>query len=181
MIKAWLASDYLRRTPNPSQSNLRTLSTMVRNSDNTAASYFWSLNGRSATITRLVQICGLTDSKANIDWANTLLSARDASRMGACIGDGRAAGPKWTGWVLNEMRNVSSSQEFGIVPALPAAEQTQAAVKNGWIARSDGKWHVNCMAIGTDWVLSVLTVYPLAMGMAYGASICSSVTHQLQA
>ena len=181
MIKAWLAADYLRRTPDPSAANLRQLTSMIRNSDNTAASYFWTLNGRSASITRLVQLCGLTDSKAYIDWASTLLSARDAARMGACIGDGRAAGPKWTDWVLNEMRNVSSSQEFGIVPALPAAEQATTAVKNGWIARSDGKWHVNCLAIGAEWVLSVLTVYPSSKGMDYGADICTSVTRQLQA
>src|SRR5258706_14718384 len=32
MIKAWLASDYLRRTPNPSKANLSQLSTMIRNS-----------------------------------------------------------------------------------------------------------------------------------------------------
>lgn len=181
MIKAWLAADYLRRTPNPSTSILRQLTSMIRNSDNTAASYFWTLDGRSASITRLVQMCGLTDSKAYIDWASTLLSARDAARMGACIGDGRAAGPKWTDWVLNEMRNVASSQEFGIVPALPATEQATTAVKNGWIARSDGKWHVNCLAIGTEWVLSVLTVYPSSKGMGYGAEICTSVTRQLQA
>ncbi|MEV0130505.1 serine hydrolase [Dactylosporangium sp. NPDC050688] len=181
MIKAWLAADYLRRTPSPSTSNLRQLTSMIRTSDNTAASYFWQLNGRSASITRLVQLCGLTDSRAYIDWASTLVSARDAARMGACIADGRAAGATWTDWVLNEMRNVSSSQEFGVVPALPAAEQPATAVKNGWIARSDGKWHVNCLAIGTDWVLSVLTVYPSSKGMGYGAEICSSVTRQLQA
>ncbi|GGM64052.1 hypothetical protein ACFFX1_30645 [Dactylosporangium sucinum] len=181
MIKAWLAADYLRRTANPSQSNLRQLSVMIRSSDNNAASYFWGLDGKSASITRLIQICGLTDSKYYIDWASTMVSARDAARMGACIGDGRAAGPKWTDWLLNEMRNVSSSQEFGIVPALPEAERATTAVKNGWIARSDGKWHVNCLAVGTDWVLSVLTVYPSSKGMGYGASICSQVTHQLQA
>jgi hypothetical protein len=181
MIKAWLAADYLRRVPNPSASNLRQLTSMIRNSDNAAASYFWGLNGRSASITRLVQLCGLTDSKAYIDWASTMVSARDAARMGACIGDGRAAGPKWTDWVLNEMRNVSGSQEFGVVPALPAAERAATAVKNGWIARSDGKWHVNCLAIGTDWVLSVLTVYPTTKGMGYGAGICSTITQQLQA
>ncbi|MET7422426.1 hypothetical protein [Dactylosporangium sp. NPDC005555] len=181
MIKAWLAADYLRRTPSPSSSNLRQLTSMIRNSDNTAASYFWGLNGRSASITRLVQMCGLTDSKAYIDWASTMVSARDAARMGACIGDGRAAGPKWTDWVLNEMRNVAGSQEFGVVPALPAEEKAATAVKNGWIARSDGKWHVNCMAIGTDWVLGVLTVYPTSKGMDYGAEICASVTRQLQA
>ncbi|MFG2038925.1 hypothetical protein [Dactylosporangium sp. NPDC048998] len=181
MIKAWLASDYLRRNPDPSNSNLSQLSLMIRTSDNDAASYFWDLDGKFASISRLVQICGLTDSKAYIDWASTLVSARDAARMGACIGDGRAAGAKWTDWVLNEMRNVAKDQKFGITPALPAAEQASTAVKNGWIARSDGKWHVNCLAIGTDWVLSVLTVYPTSKGQDYGADICQSVTRQLQA
>ncbi|MER7003053.1 hypothetical protein ABT297_08400 [Dactylosporangium sp. NPDC000555] len=181
MIKAWLASDYLSRNPNPSQSNLSQLSLMIRSSDNAAASHFWGLNGKSASISRLVQICGLTDSKAYIDWASTLISARDAARMGACIGDGRAAGPEWTDWVLNEMRNVAKDQKFGIAPALPAAEQASTAVKNGWIARSDDKWYVNCLAIGTDWVLSVLTVYPSSKGQGYGAGICESVARQLQA
>ncbi|GAA3449055.1 hypothetical protein [Dactylosporangium matsuzakiense] len=181
MIKAWLASDYLRRNPSPSRSNLAELSEMIRNSDNDAASYFWGLDGKTASIARLIQTCGLTDSKAYIDWASTLVSARDAARMGACIGDGRAAGPKWTEWLLNEMRNVAADQKFGITPALPATEQAGTAVKNGWIARSDGKWHVNCLAIGGDWVLSVLTVYPAAKGQGYGEDICSSVTKQLQA
>ncbi|GAA2386199.1 hypothetical protein [Dactylosporangium salmoneum] len=181
MIKAWLAADYLRRTPSPSKSNLSQLTQMIRNSDNAAASYFWGLDGKSASISRLVQMCGLSDSKAYIDWASTLVSARDAALMGACIGDGRAAGPKWTDWLLNEMRNVAKDQKFGITPALPAADQASTAVKNGWIARSDGKWHVNCMAIGTDWVLSVLTVYPASKGQAYGENICASVTKQLQA
>jgi hypothetical protein len=181
MIKAWLAADYLRRNTSPSKSNLAQLTSMIRDSDNAAASYFWGLDGKSASITRLVQMCGLTDSKAYIDWASTLVSARDAASMGACIGDGRAAGPKWTDWLLNEMRNVERDQKFGITPALPAAEQAGAAVKNGWIARSDGKWHINCLAIGTDWVLSVLTVYPTSKGESYGHDICSSVTKQLQA
>ena len=181
MIKVWLAADYLRRTANPSRSNMAQLSAMIRDSDNTAAEYFWDLDGDSASITRLIQVCGLTDSKAYIDWASTLVSARDAARMGACIGDGRAAGPKWTDWLLNEMRSVEGDQKFGITPALPAAEQAATAVKNGWIARSDGKWHVNCLAIGRDWVLSVLTLYPAAKGQEYGENICASVTRQLQA
>ncbi|MEV6930935.1 hypothetical protein AB0M46_41485 [Dactylosporangium sp. NPDC051485] len=181
MIKAWLAADYLRRTPSPSESNLAQLTRMIRSSDNAAASHFWDLDGKSASISRLVQMCGLSDSKAYIDWASTLVSARDAALMGACIGDGRAAGPKWTGWLLDEMRNVAEDQKFGITPALPAADRAATAVKNGWIAKSDGKWHVNCMAIGTDWVLSVLTVYPASKGQTYGENICASVTTQLQA
>ena len=149
MIKAWLAADYLRRTPNPSTSNLRQLTSMIRNSDNTAASYFWGLNGSSASITRLVQTCGLTDSRAYIDWASTLVSARDAARMGACIGDGRAAGAKWTD--LGPQRDAQRQRQPGVrhgARRCRPTEQPATAVKNGWIARSDGKWHVNCMAVG---------------------------------
>ena len=185
MIKAWLASDYLRRAAErnatPSAATMQQLTIMIRNSDNAAASAMWEANGRFASITRLVTICGLTDSRAYIDWASTLVSARDAARMGACIGDGRAAGPKWTEWVLNEMRHVSATGRFGILPALPADVAPQTAIKNGWVARSDGKWHINCMAIGTDWVLAVMTVYPVSMGMTHGGDICASITRQLMA
>jgi hypothetical protein len=183
MIKAWLAADYLRRAAErnttPSTSTMKQLSIMIRDSDNNAASYFWKANGSSATISRLVSICGLTDSKAYIDWAHTLISARDATRMGACIGDGRAAGPKWTEWLLNEMRNVRGAGRFGIISVLPADVASKTAMKNGWIAKSDGKWHINCMAVGPDWVLSVMTVYPASKGMGYGVDTCKSVTKQL--
>jgi len=181
MIKAWLAADYLRRNASPSASTMKQLSIMIRDSDNEAASYFWRANGTSASISRLVSICGLTDSKAYIDWAHTLISARDATRMGACIGDGRAAGAKWTEWLLNEMRSVRGAGRFGIISVLPADVASKTAIKNGWIAKSDGKWHINCMAIGPDWVLSVMTVYPASKGMGHGIDICKSVTQQLMA
>jgi len=179
MIKAWLAADYLRRNASPSSATMKQLSIMIRDSDNNAASYFWKADGASATIGRLVSMCGLTDSKAYIDWAHTLMSARDATRMGACIGDGRAAGPKWTEWLLNEMRNVRGAGRFGIISVLPADVASKTAIKNGWIAKSDGKWHINCMAVGPDWVLSVMTVYPASKGMGHGVDICKSVTQQL--
>jgi hypothetical protein len=185
MIKAWLAADYLRRLAErgatPNASALRQLTIMIRDSDNNAASSFYRLNGAAASIKRLIAMCGLTDSRAYIDWAHTMVSARDATRMGACIGDGRAAGTKWTEWLLNEMRHVRGGGRFGIISVLPAEVASQTAIKNGWIARSDGKWHINCMAIGPDWVLSVMTVYPASRGMSHGIEICKSVTVQLMA
>ena len=70
-------------------------------------------------------------------WSRTRLSARDTARLGACIDDGRAAGPKWTKWLLNEMRLVRGVGDFGIRKAFPAAEQKTIAIKNGWIDRHD--------------------------------------------
>jgi hypothetical protein len=185
MIKAWLAADYLRRAAErnttPNSSTMHQLSIMIRDSDNNAASFFYRANGEEATIGRLISTCGLTDSKPAIDWAQTLVSARDATRLGACVGDGRAAGAKWTEWLLNEMRNVRGTGRFGIITVLPAEVAAKTSIKNGWIAKSDGKWHVNCMAIGPDWVLSVMTVYPASKGMGHGIDICESVTQQLMA
>src|SRR5262245_24193459 len=102
MIKAWLAADFLRRkaekNQTPSSNDMHLLEIMIRDSDNNAASYFDRLNGRGAGINRLVSMCDLTDTKASVDWANTLMSARDSARMADCIADGTAAGPKWTDW-----------------------------------------------------------------------------------
>jgi hypothetical protein len=185
MIKAWLAADFLRRSAEknkePSSSDMKELTIMIRDSDNNAASYFARLNGYTGSIARLKSMCGLTDSKAGSDWANTFVSARDSTRMGACIGDGRAAGAKWTSWLLNEMRSVRGVGKFGIIKGLPADIASQTAIKNGWVVKSDGKWHINCMAIGPDWVLSVMTVYPSSKGMDVGMDTCSSVAQQLQA
>jgi hypothetical protein len=181
MIKAWLAADYLRRNATVSSYNQHELSIMIRDSDNNAASYFWKLDGTFASINRLTSMCGLTDTKGHLDWANTLLSARDAVRMGQCIGVGVAAGPKWTSWLLNEMLNVRGAGRFGIISALPAGAAAKTAIKNGWIAKSDGNWHVNCMAIGTDWVLGVMTVYPASRGESQGINICKSIATQLMA
>jgi hypothetical protein len=180
MIKVWLASDYLRQTETPSQQRLGLLTKMIRDSDNDAAWTMWRELGEAATIQRLINICKLTDSRAGSRWSLTELSARDAARMGACIADGRAAGPKWTPWVLNEMRLVRGEGDFGIRKAFPADVAKRTAIKNGWVTREeDGNWHLNCLAIGDGWVLSVLQRYPQTLGFAHGRTICASIAQQL--
>jgi hypothetical protein len=180
MIKVWLAADSLRLAANPSQARLALLSTMIRDSDNDAAWTMWRELGEAATIRRLIEVCALTDSRAGSRWSLTELSARDAARMGACIADGRAAGPRWTSWLLTEMRSVRGEGDFGIRKALPATVAKATAIKNGWIAREeDGNWHLNCLAIGDGWVLSVLQRYPRSLGFAHGQAVCRSVAEQL--
>ena len=71
--------------------------------------------------------------------------------------------------VLDRRRGLLGGGQGRDHAELLVEERAATAVKNGWIARSDGKWHVNCLAVGTDWVLSVLTVYPSSKGMGYGA------------
>ena len=166
MIKAWLASDYLRmaseKGETPSDSRLRDLEVLIRDSNNEAADRTFSANGKTASIERLISMCGLTDSAPVAGfWSSTKISAQDTVRMGQCIADGRAAGPNWTSWVLDMMRKVRDVGDFGIRKAFPADQQAQVAIKNGWLLRDeDNHWHTNCLAIGDTWVLAVLQRYP---------------------
>jgi hypothetical protein len=187
MIKAWIGADFLRRAAekgeDPSDTRMNQVSTMIRDSDNTAAQTLYEVNGGTASIKRLISICDLTDSSPAADggWSRTALSARDTVRMGACIADGRAAGPKWTKYLLGEMRAVRGVGNFGIRKAFPAAEQKTIAVKNGWVDRTrEQKYTVNCLAIGDGWTMAVETRYAINLGYTYGAKICEDVARQLR-
>jgi len=116
MIKAWIASDYLRRQggtrPNPA--TLNELSSMIRDSDDGAAEDIYHAGGGNAVIQRLISICGLTNTSIFDGWwSRTEISAQDAVRMGGCIASGRAAGPTWTNWILDEMRQVRGEPGSG--------------------------------------------------------------------
>lgn len=185
MIKVWLVADYLRLATEagqePTEEKLHQFTLIIRDSNNeyTQTLFQEDLGGGTASIDRLIQICGLTDSYPVPDyWSNTQLSARDTARMGACIADGRAAGPEWTEWLLNEMRLVRGIGDFGIRHAFPSGQQSVIAIKNGWVIRTEeGAWHVNCLAIGPTWTMGVLTRYPAdlgydQMGHLIGGEIC---------
>jgi hypothetical protein len=186
MIKAWIAADYLRRSAEngvtPSDSRLAEVSTMIRDSDNAAATDLYSVVGKQASTRRLISMCGLTDSKVGPNsWSDTRVSARDTTRMADCIQDGRAAGPQWTSWLLKEMRLVRGAGDFGIRKAFPADVSKTIAIKNGWVVRDDnGDWEVNCLAIGDGWTMGVLTRYNASLGVTYGANICKNVATQLR-
>lgn len=185
MIKAWLAADYLRKAAEdgrtPSTARMAEISTMVRDSKNEPATALWNELGGRATITRLISICKLTDSQAGPDWSKTQLSARDTCRIAHAIGTGAAAGPTWTDYLVDEMRAVRGGGNFGIRRALPAAEQSKIAIKNGWVWRGApyNFYNVNCLALADDWTMAVLTRYRSG-GEAHGRSIGQSVAAQLR-
>jgi len=186
MSKAWVAADYLRRAAEknqqPNSTIMAELSTMIRDSDTTHAYEFHVANGNLGSIQRMIKLCGLTDTKGvQNSWSLTRMSSRDVARLAKCIADGRAAGPKWTSWLLNEMRSVRGPGRFGIIEALPADVAKTTAIKNGWLARDDGQWHIACMATGDGWSMGVMAHYPSSLGKDYGAKTCREVTKQLLA
>jgi hypothetical protein len=201
MIKVWLVSDYLRRAAErgekPSAERLGQASTVIRDSNDDAAQSLYVAGGGDPVVTRMISICGLTDTKIGRSgwWSYTQMSPRDAVRLGDCVKDGTAAGPQWTGWVLNEMAHVrgttadedqhekSGGGRWGIIDGLPdEIVERGVGIKNGWTQiGADGMWHLNCLAVADDWVLAVMTRYPIEYGLDYGAKVCASVARQLVA
>jgi hypothetical protein len=188
LIKSWIAADYLRRAAEdgdrPSDSRMEQLRVMIRDSNNEAAESLYNEVGRVDSIERLLDICKLQDSEPSSSggWSRTLLSPADITRLGACIADGRAAGPKWTGWLLKEMRAVRGTGDFGIRKAFPTSEQKTIAIKNGWVDRqAENEYHVSCLAIGDGWAIGVMARYEINKGYPYGADICEQVGEQLRA
>ncbi|MFG1883831.1 hypothetical protein [Micromonospora sp. NPDC049102] len=186
LIKSWIVADYLRRTAEagqtPSDAKLADASLIIRDSDNTRAQQFYNSVGRDASIRRLISTCKLTDSSVAPDkgWSRTALSPRDTARLGNCIATGTAAGPKWTKWLLNEMKLVRGAGDFGIRKAFPAAQQKQIAIKNGWIDRTEEQeMHINCLAIGDTWTMGVMVRYPINLGYDYGMKNCQKITEAL--
>ncbi|GAA1896658.1 serine hydrolase [Asanoa iriomotensis] len=187
MVKSWLAADYLRilaeRGEEPSDFRIDRLRIMIRDSDNAAAVETYDLVGGNDSIFRMIKICGLTDSAAHLDnWSNTTVSARDTARLANCLADGRAAGTRWTPWLLSEMRAVRGPGDFGVRRALPPIAGAQVAIKNGWLLRDeDGQWHIACLAVTSRWAIGVLLRYRGSLGFAYGAAQCQAVGAQLLA
>lgn len=186
MIKVWIAADDLRRLAErrirPHADEVAALSAMIRDSDDRAAEVIYQRNGEDQVIERLISICGLTETTIRPHWWSlTRMSAGDAVRMGVCIADGRAAGPRWTRWVLDQMRLIRGDGHFGIVSALPAHERPRLAFKNGWTLHvNEGQWAVNCLAVSESWVLAVQTRYPMTVGgLDHGARTCAEVASRV--
>jgi hypothetical protein len=185
MIKSWIAADFLRRNDEqdqtPSAARLHEVSIMIRDSDNDAATDLYEVVGEEASTNRAIDTCGLTDSSPGpTSWSDTRLSARDTVRLADCIDDGRAAGDQWTSWLLTEMKSVRGVGDFGIRKAFPTNVAKTIAIKNGWVVREDGNWHLNCLAIGDNWTMGVMMRYPASLGFNYGANLCKNIAGQLR-
>ncbi|MFU8851734.1 hypothetical protein ACNAW0_12240 [Micromonospora sp. SL1-18] len=200
MIKAWFASDYLHQLGDKplSAERKRQIDTAIRDSNDDAANALYKANGSAKSITRMIKTCGLTDTKPGTVpgyvgwWSFTQMSPQDAVRLGDCVADGKAAGTKWTKFVLDEMAKVrgtvkdqqqrSGGGHWGIIDGLPESITSQGpvSIKNGWTPLNyDGNWHVNCLAVTDKWSLAVMMRYPQKAGLEYGAKVCASVATQL--
>jgi hypothetical protein len=190
MVKAFIAGDYLRMQDQagktPGNAVLGELTLMIIDSNDDMAEKYYELDGSNAVMQRMVKMCGLTHtSLVPYWWAKTQMSPQDAVRYGLCVANGTAAGQKWTPWLLETMRHVrggvndqisvqKQGGRWGIIDGLPPALASQVSIKNGWTQYDI--WHINCLAIGPDWILNVMVRIGTLQG---GAEACRSVAQQL--
>ena len=199
MIKVWVVADHLRRAAEagqqPSPESLADASAAIRDSNNETTQRLYAAGGYDAVVERMIDHCDLADTEVAPGWwSRTTISAEDAARLGECVADGTAAGPEWTEWLLEEMRQVRGTTadddqraeegfeggRWGVIDGLPPSLRDEVAIKNGWtrIGETDS-WHVNCLAVTDDWVVAVLMRYPAGYSLDYGADRCASVADQL--
>src|SRR5262245_43090072 len=192
MIKPWIAADYLRTQAaagkTPSSTVLNEIKLMIIDSNDDMAEKYYRANGRTSVTNRLVSICKLSNVKiVPYWWALTEMSARDGIRYGQCLADGRAAGPKWTQWLLTTMTQVrggvkdqiSTTKQggrWGIIDGLPASVASATSIKNGWTPHDDG-WHINCLAVHAQFILVVEMRHPSSLQA--GADYCAKVARQV--
>jgi hypothetical protein len=192
MVKAWIAADYLRQQAaagkTPSAATLQELTLMIIDSNDDMAEKYYELDGSNAVIQRLISMCGLTHTTIYpYWWSKTQMSPQDAVKYGLCVANGTAAGPQWTKWILDTMKNVrggvndqvSVEQQggrWGIIDGLPGNLVAGTSIKNGWTGGYSDGWHVNCLAINDAWVLNVMT---RVSSLQAGANVCASVAKQL--
>ncbi|WP_203911911.1 hypothetical protein [Rhizocola hellebori] len=179
VVKAWIAADFLMRDPTPSQSRLEQIRRMVRdNNDKDAQSLYVSL-GADESIERMIAVCSLAHTKVAPGWwAKTTTTAADTARLSRCIGSGKAAGPKWTPWLLTELRQIRGQGAFGITQGLTVSAAPQVGYKNGWTLY-EREWAVNCMAVADTWSLAIMQRYPKELNLEHGARNCAQIATQL--
>ena len=135
--------------------------------------------GGDAVVQRMITMCGLTDteqSSRSAGGATPRCPPRDAVRLGECVKDGTAAGPKWTAWVLDEMTQVrgttAAEDQHETTAAAGGASSTACPTRSSRRARRHQERldaDLAPTATGTstawrsadDWVLAVMTRYPV--------------------
>ncbi|MEU2118123.1 SH3 domain-containing protein [Streptomyces sp. NPDC016459] len=145
VVKLLIALDVLwNRSPDAlSATDRARIDTMLRGSDDTAASTFWSNNGSGAIIDRMVTRLGLTDTARPPSthpgyWGYTALSARDTVKIYRHLLDSAPAATR--DYLLGDLRQSTRcatdgyDQHFGIAGSF----NRPWAVKQGWSGFSSG-------------------------------------------
>lgn len=138
LVKLLIALDYLHKRGSDAEipaEDRELLGSMLRVSDDDAASVLWVQEGQEAIVERMVGLLGLEDTEPPAErqiWGYTATSAADVARIYQYLLD--EADPEAREFILGHLREVPGcavdghNQYFGI----PRALRGPWAVKQGW-------------------------------------------------
>ncbi|MFF4313596.1 serine hydrolase [Streptomyces sp. NPDC001507] len=135
---------------------------MIENSDNTSASQLWDVIGKAAGLDAANKRFGLTSTEGGDGalWGLTQTTAADQlTLLQQVFGGDSKLSEASRAYIQGLMKTVESDQRWGVSAA---ADGSQYALKNGWLARSTtGLWDVNSIGRvtvgGTDYLVAVLS------------------------
>lgn len=117
---------------------------MITNSDNASASALWDIIGRAAGLDAANERFGLTGTSGGDGalWGLTQTTAADQlTLLQQVFGDDSELSEASRTYLQGLMGEIAADQHWGVSAA---ADGTQWALKNGWLARSStGLWDIN--------------------------------------
>ncbi|MFF4507218.1 serine hydrolase [Streptomyces sp. NPDC001401] len=136
--------------------------TMIENSDNTAASALWRTIGKADGLDAANKRLGLTDTEGGDDmlWGLTQTTAADQlALLQQVFGDDSALSEASQTYLQGLMGRIEADQHWGVSAA---ADGSKWALKNGWLARSTtGLWDINSIGRvtvdGRDYLVAALS------------------------
>lgn len=123
---------------------------MIRNSDNTAATTLFRAAGRSPGMTAVYERMGMRETRSNSSWGLTTTTPGDRLVvLDALARGGGALRAEDGAEILSLMRTVATNQRWGVGGAARPLETV--AVKNGWLPRATqgGRWIVSTSGLLT--------------------------------
>jgi hypothetical protein len=135
---------------------------MIENSDNASASALWAVIGRADGLDSANRRFGLTDTVGGDGelWGLTRTTASDQLRLlRQVFGDDSELSGTSRSYLQGLMGKIAADQRWGVSAA---ADGSDWALKNGWLARSTtGLWVVNSVgrisADGHDYLVAALS------------------------
>ncbi|WP_123023812.1 serine hydrolase [Mycolicibacterium stellerae] len=187
VVKLFIADDMLLRGPPLTPDDEKMFESMLRSSDDSAAQVFWDRNGGTAIVTRVAARYGLSGTRPNGLWFNTLSTAADLVRYYDMMLSGAGGLPRDKADMIVD--NLAQSTPTGIDGMMPGGVYPQrfgipeglygepVAVKQGWMCCIGSDWmHLSTGIIGSDhrYVMAIASDQP-ATASAARATITQAV------
>ena len=145
------------------------IGSMIKVSDNNAASALIGSVGGAAAVQRYLQQIGITNTQMNgYAWGFSTTTAQDMAQLMVKLGNCSILEPKACGYALDMMRTVVGSQHWGVSAGVPG--DGSVALKNGWYPDNAG-WGVNSIGL----ILSGNKHYSIAVFTNPDSSMASGI------